>query len=451
MFRRAAATKLMRVRTLFLAALIATAVTACSTPAVPPTGLTATAGLRAVQLNWTGSTDTMAHYDVLQGPNASSLTKVAELPAGSTSYTVGGLAGFETYHFAVQAVNTKGGKARTAAVSATPYQRGFPDGQFVIFEGDHASYLETSSSSALNPLTAFTIEGRLLLFGAAIGPACTSFVGRGFVSAYWVGVCGGELRSYTRGEASRYTAGVIPTGEWAHFAVTTDGTTTSHYLNGELVGSAPAGGPPTANTKRVRMGSDVDYAYAPVAALDELRLWGVARTEAEIAANMAVTLTGEQPGLVATWSLDHDGREPIGQHLADVTGTLGFGVGATITESDPTFPVIYIDAVAGTCDSQGSTPVPYKVHEFYVEAGGVYTLSVRDGKAAVEASLYVFNGAFDVADPLSNCVAAMNRGDGVKVATATLPAGGPHSVVVFDDRFTREDPIDYIVSLNGPF
>lgn len=55
-----------------------------------------------------------------------------------------------------------------------------------------------------------------------------------------------------------------------------------------------------------------------IGAIDEVRVWTVARTEAEIAANYTVSLTGAESGLAAYYRLD----EGSGTVAYDVSGAL---------------------------------------------------------------------------------------------------------------------------------
>lgn len=129
------------------------------------------------------------------------------------------------------------------------------------------------------------------------------------------------LRSYLKGSASSRNGGVIPRGVWTHVAVTFDGATRRHYINGELAASFAESGPLTTSSGAMRIGSDVSWDLPPTGSIDEVRLWNVARSISEIRANLNVRITGAQPGLVGLWSFDGGPGDNVGGHGGAVVGT----------------------------------------------------------------------------------------------------------------------------------
>jgi len=112
--------------------------------------------------------------------------------------------------------------------------------------------------------------------------------------------------------------------------VTFDGTTRRHYINGELINSWIEPGALTATTDPLRIGSDIAFVHTPAGAIDEVRLWSVARTEAQLRASIS-GLTGSTTGLVALWGLNANTLDPVGGHNGAIAGS---GVGFL------TFPAI---------------------------------------------------------------------------------------------------------------
>lgn len=210
--------------------------------------------------------------------------------------------------------------AAPAGLSAQPF------GTYIAFSGNGSSTgngdLEVPDSPALNPAGPITIEGWVSLatpFGG--GSTCRSLIGKNFHQSYWVGVCGSTLRAYLRGDGSFRDAGTVPAGQWTHFAVTYDGSSQSHYINGELIHTPFAvTGPPAASTAPVEIGGDFAYPFSPNGAVTEFRLWNVARTIDEIRGTINVPLTSPQPGLVAVWSLG-GANDPVGGHNGVFHGT----------------------------------------------------------------------------------------------------------------------------------
>ncbi|HUJ58160.1 MAG TPA: LamG domain-containing protein [Kofleriaceae bacterium] len=86
------------------------------------------------------------------------------------------------------------------------------------------------------------------------------------------------------------TAGPIATQQWTHVACTSDGTAVSVYIDGRLAASAPATAlSPTGSQTGITIGGNNPPGGGDplVGSLDQLRLYGVARTPAEICADAA--------------------------------------------------------------------------------------------------------------------------------------------------------------------
>lgn len=155
------------------------------------------------------------------------------------------------------------------------------------------------------------------------GPACNSIVGKNSQQAWWVGICGTTLRSYLKGASSLHDGGTLD-GNWNHIAVTFDGSNRRHYINGEMVGIFTETGTLTTSTSPVRIGSDSASPFTPTGAIDEVRLWNVARTTEQIQSTINVPIATAMPGLVSVWSLDASGNDAVGPHHGSVNGSVGF-------------------------------------------------------------------------------------------------------------------------------
>jgi hypothetical protein len=90
----------------------------------------------------------------------------------------------------------------------------------------------------------------------------------------------------------------IPVKVWHHIATTFDGTNYILYMNGVVVdnNTVTAGDTPAATPVRY-IGTDF------IGKIDEVRMWSVARTQAEIQANMSKTLVGNETGLEAYYPM----------------------------------------------------------------------------------------------------------------------------------------------------
>lgn len=191
-----------------------------------------------------------------------------------------------------------------AAAGAQPFQN------FLITANGAASGLVVPAHAALNPTSQITVEA-WVVHDFSIGPECETIAGKGYAHAWWLGICNNQLRSYIKGAASAQTVGSIPLGRWTHVAVTYDGAFRRHYIDGELVQSFPETGPLTSSTLAMGIGVDADFVVnRPTENIDEVRIWNVARTEAQIRAAIAQPITTPQPGLVAVYNFE-GGGEPI--------------------------------------------------------------------------------------------------------------------------------------------
>lgn len=203
-----------------------------------------------------------------------------------------------------------------ATAGAQPY------GAFLVLSNSNPGYVNVPHSFALNPVGAITIEGWVSVNDP--GPSqCRSIIGKNWRQSWWVGYCGDQLRSFIRGETSMRQAGVVADGLWHHFAVTFNGATRCHYVDGVSAGCwADGAGALPASTAPVRIGSDVQWAFTPSGAINEIRLWGVSRSGSQIRTWINQPITSPQPGLIAAWT--HGGpADSVGPHDGTPVGNAG--------------------------------------------------------------------------------------------------------------------------------
>ncbi len=93
-------------------------------------------------------------------------------------------------------------------------------------------------------------------------------------------------------------------GSWHHVAATFDGSTRTIYVDGVLKGQDnPVGHNVLSPVTNIRIGSTNSAEYFN-GSLDEVRIWSVARTHAEIQASMNTGLSGTEAGLVSYYNLN---------------------------------------------------------------------------------------------------------------------------------------------------
>lgn len=196
-----------------------------------------------------------------------------------------------------------------------------PYGSFIVLSNANPGYVNVPHSFALNPAGAITIEGWVAVNDPGPGQ-CRSIIGKNFRQSWWVGFCGDELRSFIRGQASMRQAGVLADGQWHHFAVTFNGGTRCHYVDGvaaQCWGETP--GPLTASTAPVRIGSDVEWPFTPTGAINEIRLWNVSRNVSQLRTWINRPITSPQPGLVAAWT-NGGPTDTVGPHDGSTVGNV---------------------------------------------------------------------------------------------------------------------------------
>jgi hypothetical protein len=208
-----------------------------------------------------------------------------------------------------------------------------PFSAWAIFNGPTNGYINIPHSPGLNPTSAITVEAWVNVT-IPTGSGCVSLVGKGWMESWWVGLCQSGsnqvLRSYIRGydSASGSTngkinrdAGIVPAGQWTHVAVVWNGTQRLHYINGEQVGVWAESQPLTTSVRSVQIGSDFSYNHTPHGAIDEVRIWSVARSVSQIRSTINIVTHAPQAGLVAVWPLDANANDPVGGHNGAITGS----------------------------------------------------------------------------------------------------------------------------------
>ena len=128
----------------------------------------------------------------------------------------------------------------------------------------------------------------------------------------------GSVDPYTNGsfDNDNQPTGLDPTkDQWVHFAMTYDGTAVVLYVNGVQAASKTSPGNMLMTARSpLTIGGNPRGSYFN-GYLDEVRLWNVARSQAEIAGAMKKSLTGNEAGLVGYWKFD----ETSGTVAADST------------------------------------------------------------------------------------------------------------------------------------
>ncbi len=124
-----------------------------------------------------------------------------------------------------------------------------------------------------------------------------------------------------------YSGGSIPLNQWSHIALVfqTGTNGVKFYLNGSLLSQATASGSLTTNTGEFAIGKqapgncDCNYFQGKI---DEVRVWGIARTEQQIRENMHRTLSGTETGLISYWQFNEGSGTTAADSIGGNNGTL---------------------------------------------------------------------------------------------------------------------------------
>lgn len=163
----------------------------------------------------------------------------------------------------------------------------------------------------------------------------------------------------------------IPTGPWTHVAavVVPASKEIKLYVNGEEnVGLADGSVTSIFNSSGdLYIGND---AWGPGryfdGQIDDVRVWNVARTAEEIAADMNRELTGNEPGLVGYWKLNgsYEDSTANGNDLTPVNGPQFSDDVPFTDEEEGTDPVIVIPGILGSAEKNGVWQIDPIMHTY---------------------------------------------------------------------------------------
>ncbi|MCJ8165966.1 DUF6443 domain-containing protein [Pontibacter sp. E15-1] len=192
-----------------------------------------------------------------------------------------------------------------------------PMGSALQFSGSN-SYLQVGDKEVLAMDNAMTIEAWIYPTAAVEG-IIVNKEGEYEIARYPDGTIRWAFANSSPGWVWTTTTAVAPLNAWTHVAVVYGGGQVKTYINGKIIHALPASGTiadvePTLNDFRIggRQGGGQLFKGA----IDEVHVWAVARTGAQIAAGVhSVTAPGTY-GLAGYWRME----EGQGQGISDASG-----------------------------------------------------------------------------------------------------------------------------------
>jgi hypothetical protein len=186
---------------------------------------------------------------------------------------------------------------------------------------------------------------------------------------------------YNTGTGIGPDGGLINDGKWHYVAFTVDNSGGTIYVDGVQKASLPWTGTPGASTSTIPVtvgvyqGVQGDPQSYFRGLMDEVSIWNVARTQADIQASMTKLLTGSEAGLAAGFGFDEDAGPAANDRTSN--GRTGYLTnGAAWVPS--TIPVV--DAWANVRDALRITggfaaASPADISRLDIEAGGGINLA----------------------------------------------------------------------------
>ena len=114
----------------------------------------------------------------------------------------------------------------------------------------------------------------------------------------------GAIRFYVNSWSNIFVEAPLSGNDWTHVAATYDGAAMRLYMNGVLVAERAYSGAINHSTAPLAIGAAPRDSYRWNGAIDEARIWNVARSATEISAAASIPLGGGETGLVGYWRFD---------------------------------------------------------------------------------------------------------------------------------------------------
>jgi fibronectin type 3 domain-containing protein len=215
------------------------------------------------------------------------------------------------------------GHGNTGTVTSPSWTQTGKFGKALVFNGT-TTLVTIPDTAALHLTTGMTLE-------AWVNPSAPAFgwrdvVYKGNDNYYLEASTGNPLPGIgitVGGTATEVTATTsLPVNTWTFLTATYDGTTVRFYLNGTQVGSAARSGSIVTSTNPLQIGGDSIYGQHFQGMIDEVRVYNVALTPAQIQTDMAIGVGTASPVVNLAPSSVNFGSQSVGTSSAVTPLTL---------------------------------------------------------------------------------------------------------------------------------
>ena len=262
--------------------------------------------------------------------NYGNKTTSINVGSGSNFLTAGallsGLSQGQTYHYRYVATNLNGranGVDQSFTQPTYPSAGGVPPLRSSAYDGGFTSFAAFEARPEWDSSVAMTIEAWVFRQDANRYETIVSHDAPG---SYWLGFSP-RLRFY-RGTNFAEVSTPVLANKWTHVAVSYDGALARFYVNGDLVGTRALTHTGAGKFRTLLLGhddshnTDIGPRNRFLGSLDEVRVWSLARSAAEIGDGLYREVRGE-PGQVAVF--------PRGGKIEEISGLVG-SIGSGVTE-----------------------------------------------------------------------------------------------------------------------
>ncbi len=252
-------------------------------------------------------------YKIGNNPAVTETVSSPVPPFGSYTYTFTQTADLSTYqNYSVKTYTGLVGDVTPANDTIVKTVSNFAAGtNFGInFDGVDDKIIITNAP-ALNPTTAITVEAWINattwennISGGSILAKDVDAPNRGYVLR-----CGNNgsiefMISDNGSWKSASSASVMLTGRWYHIAGVLDGSNVLLYINGELIARTPATSLSPSPVNLIIGDNPTWSGRSFNGAIDEIRIWNIARSQNDIITNISTSFTGSESGLATYYKMD---------------------------------------------------------------------------------------------------------------------------------------------------